>query len=125
MCTVHKMIRDVIGPGKRTDGDAYLPHLMSTELDYPTLEKNIRNTFETWELTVLLKSEVGLDDIHYLWGIVRNRHTNEITGALRIQVGTNKVETIDFHVPVKREDVFMYMKKEHHFHTRLQQLHKP
>lgn len=122
MCKVHKMVREVIGAGKRFDGDAYLPHVMTTELDHDAVVLALGKTFKSYLVTLLLKSEIGLDDVFYYWYIVKDPNTNDIIGAAVVKPYSSDVHYIDFHTAVDMDKVMHYMKQEHHFHTKIAQV---
>lgn len=119
MCKVHKLIRDVIGEGLRLDGDAYLPHYMTTKLDHDDVVLSMTGKFQSYVLVLQLKQGCGLPDVEFYWSIIRDPHNNDIIGAAVVKPMSTDVHYIDFHTSKTLEEVMHYMKQEHHFQTKI------
>lgn len=126
MCKLHKMIRDVVGPCFRAEGDTVdLPFKMIVldKASYETkiaLLDRIANAFPTWTLTLYL-DEVGLSNVVYFWSYVKDEHDGTIIGALRVTAPAAstalQIDYTDCHKWTTEETFHKFIRLNHHFRT--------
>ena len=93
---------------------------MTTDMDHDDVVFALGQKYTSYLVTLLLKEEIGLDNVYYYWFVVKDPHNEEIIGAAVVKPDSSDVHYIDFHTAVDLQKVMHYMKQEHHFHTKVE-----